>query len=72
MAANRFIFARSLLRGAAHWLIMWGSILAAAITFPLVWGWVHFETVPGNVDMYRAFVFGIPVQDFPVDSLARL
>ncbi len=69
VAANRFIFARSRLRGAAHFLIMWGCILAGAITFPLVWGWVHFETVPGNVEMYRAFVFGIPMQDFPVESL---
>jgi NNP family nitrate/nitrite transporter-like MFS transporter len=69
VAGNRFIFNRSTLRGLAHWLIMWGCILAAAITFPLVWGWIHFETVPGNVDFYRTFVFGIPVQDFPVDSL---
>ena len=69
VAGNRFIFNRSTLRGAAHWLIMWGCILAAAITFPLVWGWVHFETVPGNLEMYRAFMFGIPMQDFPVHSL---
>ena len=69
VAGNRFIFARSPLRGVAHWLIMWGCILAAAITFPLVWGWMHFETVPGNVGMYRTFVFGIPTQDFLVDSL---
>ena len=68
VAANRFIFERSRLRGAAHWLIMWGCILAAAITFPLVWGWVHFETVPGDIAMYRTFVFGLPVQDFPVES----
>ena len=69
IAGNRFIFNRSALRGAAHALIMWGCILAAAITFPLVWGWIHFETVPGNVEMYRTFVFGIAVQDFPVDSV---
>ncbi len=68
VAANRFIFARSRLRGLAHWLIMWGCIVAAAITFPLVWGWVHFETVPGRIDWYRTFVFGIPMQDFPVES----
>jgi NNP family nitrate/nitrite transporter-like MFS transporter len=68
VAGNRFIFRRSSMRGLAHWLIMWGCILAAAITFPLVWGWVHFETVPGNVEMYRAFVFGIAMQDFPVHS----
>jgi hypothetical protein len=47
---------------------MWGCLLAAAITFPLVWGWIHFETVPGNLDLYRVFVFGLPVQDFPVAS----
>ena len=69
VAANRFIFKRSALRGLAHWLIMWGCILAAAITFPLVWGWIHFETVPGNIHMYRTFMFGVPMQDFPVDSL---
>jgi hypothetical protein len=67
-AANQFIFRRGRLRGTAHWLIMWGCVLAAAITFPLVWGWVHFETVPGNLDMYRTFVFGFPVQDFRVES----
>ncbi|HEX7779039.1 MAG TPA: MFS transporter, partial [Vicinamibacterales bacterium] len=68
VAANRFIFQRGRLRGLAHWLIMWGCLIAAAITFPLVWGWIHFETAPGELEMYRTFVFGIPVQDFPVAS----
>jgi nitrate/nitrite transporter NarK len=69
VAANRFIFRRHRLRGVAHLLIMWGCLLAAAITFPLVWGWVHFETVPGDFSSYRAYLFGFPVQDFPVESL---
>jgi len=68
-AANAYIFKRGRLRGLAHWLIMWGCVLAAAITFPLVWGWIHFETVPGDLHTYRTFVFGIPTQDFPVDSV---
>ncbi len=68
-AANRYIFLRGRLRGAAHWLIMWGCLFAAAITFPLVWGWVHFETVPGDVERYRAYVFGVATQEFPVHSL---
>src|SRR5512138_1236259 len=68
-AANAYIFRRGHTRGLAHWSIMWGCVLAAAITFPLVWGWIHFETVPGNLHMYRTFVFGLPVQDFPVDSV---
>jgi hypothetical protein len=68
-AANRFIFRRGRLRGMAHWLIMWGCIIAALITFPLVWGWIHFETVPGRLDTYRTYVFGFAVHDFPVESL---
>ena len=67
-AANLFIFRRGRLRGLTHWLIMSGCLLAAAITFPLVWGWIHFETVPGNLQIYRAFVFGLPIHDFPVES----
>lgn len=67
-AANQFIFRRGRLRGAAHWLIMWGCVLAGAITFPLVWGWIDFRTVPGRLDLYRAYLFGFPVQEFPVDS----
>src|SRR5215475_11258118 len=54
---NRFIWRRGALRGAAHWLIMWGCLLASAITFPLVFGWIHFETLPGDLGMYRAFAF---------------
>jgi nitrate/nitrite transporter NarK len=68
-AANAYIFRRGRLRGVAHWLIMWGCVIAAAITFPLVWGWIHFETVPGDFSTYRTFVFGIPAREFPVDSL---
>src|SRR3954464_5822277 len=30
IVANRFIFRRSRLRGLAHWLIMWGCLLAVA------------------------------------------
>ncbi|MEZ4406028.1 MAG: hypothetical protein R3A52_06085 [Polyangiales bacterium] len=69
VAANRFIFRRGALRGAAHWAIMWGCILAAAITFPLVWGWVHFETAPGAIETYRAYVFGFAAGEFEVSSL---
>lgn len=67
-AGNRFIFRRGLARGAAHWLIMWGCLLAAAITFPLVWGWIHFETAPNDLDRYRVFVFGLAAGEFAVHS----
>ena len=68
VAANRFIFRRGRARGGAHLCIMWGCILAAAITFPLVWGWIHFETVPGALDRYRVFLFGLPASQFRLGS----
>ncbi|SIN82736.1 hypothetical protein SAMN05444166_1138 [Singulisphaera sp. GP187] len=66
---NAFIWKRSKPRGLAHMLIMWGCIGSAAITFPLVFGWVHFETVPGDLSRYRTHVFGFGLFDFPHESL---
>lgn len=68
-ALNGFIFRRGALRGAGHMAIMWGCVIASAITFPLVWGWVHFETVPARLDTYRTHVFGVAMGDFPVHSV---
>jgi hypothetical protein len=69
-AANRFIWRRGPLRGAAHGLIMWGCLTALAITFPLVFGWVEaFRTVPGDLTAYRVEVFGLPGGEFKIDSL---
>lgn len=68
-ALNHFIFKRGSRRWLAHFLIMWGCLVAFAITFPLVWGWMHFFTVPGKPDWYRAYVFGFAVMDFPAHSL---
>jgi hypothetical protein len=67
-AVNRFIFKRGGARGLAHILIMWGCILAFAITFPLVFGWIHFETLPGDIESYRTFVFGFGTGSFKVHS----
>jgi hypothetical protein len=66
---NRFIWRRSRQRAAAHALIMWGCISAAAITFPLVFGWIHFGTEPSNLEWYRMYVFGFPTMKFPIHSL---
>src|SRR5262245_16605085 len=66
---NLFVLRRSPSRGVAHLLIMWGCILAAAITFPLVFGWVHFRTVPDDLSSYRVFVFGFPTFSFGHASL---
>ena len=68
-ALNRFIFRRNRARGLAHLLIMWGCVLAFAITFPLVFGWIHFQTVPGDVESYRTYVFGFATNSFKIHSL---
>ena len=68
VAANRFIFRRGRLRGLAHLFIMWGCILAVVITFPLVFGWLHFRPVPGDLSLYEAVVFGFPAFRFPHES----
>src|SRR5690606_28488953 len=68
VAANRFILRRGILRGVTHLLIMWGCILAVLITFPLVFGWLSFRAVPGDLSLYEAVVFGFPVFRFPHES----
>jgi hypothetical protein len=67
-AANAFIWKRDRLRGLTHMLLMWGCILGAAITFPLVFGWIHFEAVADRPDWYRTVVFGFETAAFPVAS----
>jgi len=66
---NIFILQRGKLRWVAHMLLMWGCIIAIAITFPLVFGWIHFETLPNNLDWYRAYLFGFPTFAFPIHSI---
>jgi hypothetical protein len=66
---QRFIGRRSRLRWTAHWFLAWGCLLAAAITFPLSFGWVRFESAPGNQEIYRAFIFGIPMGSFPLGTV---
>jgi hypothetical protein len=69
IALNRFIFMRGIHRWLAHWLIMWGCVVAGAITFPLVFGWIHFESVPGDLEGYRVFLFGFPTFAFKLHSI---
>ena len=68
IVAQRFIEKRSPLRWAAHFFIFWGCILAAAVTFPLSFGWIHFETTGAALERYQAFVFGLRVFTFDLDS----
>jgi hypothetical protein len=68
IVAQRFIEKRSPLRWAAHWCIFWGCIIAAAVTFPLSFGWIHFETAGAAQERYQAFVFGLHVFTFDLAS----
>lgn len=61
LVAQRFIAHRGWSRWLAHILISWGTMLAVAVTFPLVFGWIHFESSPQNQEIYRMFFFGFPV-----------
>ncbi|HKA55485.1 MAG TPA: MFS transporter [Candidatus Binatia bacterium] len=71
-AAQRFIARRSRRRWLTHLCLSWGSMLAFALTFPLVFGWVHFATPAADLHTYQLFVLGVRVQEFSVDSLPAL
>ena len=68
VVANRFIFRRNRIRGLTHLLIMWGCIIAVLITFPLVFGWLYFRPVPGDLELYEAVIFGFGLFRFPHES----
>ncbi len=64
LLAQGFIRRRSRQRWLAHQLIFWGCVLAAAITFPLVFGWLQFTSAPEDPARYVTHVFGFPVVSF--------
>jgi hypothetical protein len=64
VALQTFIRKRSRLRWWMHQFIFWGCLLAVAITFPLVFGWVHFRSAPDDQMIYVAYLFGFPVGSF--------
>jgi hypothetical protein len=70
-AAQRFIKSRSSVRWVAHFCFAWGCMIAAAVTFPLVFGWLHFETRPNDLQWYRVVLFGFPVHEFHTASIER-
>jgi hypothetical protein len=65
-ALNGFIWRRGPRRWAAHWLIMWGCVIAAAITFPLVFGWIHFASPLGDFEHYVVYALGFPLFQFAI------
>jgi NNP family nitrate/nitrite transporter-like MFS transporter len=64
-----FIRRRSPLRWWMHQFLFWGCLLAAAITFPLVFGWLSFGSKATDQMTYVTYVFGFPVSSFPLNSI---
>ncbi|MFF5446884.1 MFS transporter [Streptomyces sp. NPDC012888] len=64
---QKFLGARSRSRWIAHQLIFWGCVLAAAITFPLTWGWFTFTAGTAAGPGYEMRIWGFKVLGF--DSL---
>ena len=69
LAAQTFIRRRSTLRWWMHQLLFWGCILAVLITFPLVFGWISFQTLPTDQETYVVLVYGFAVQSFHLHTL---
>jgi NNP family nitrate/nitrite transporter-like MFS transporter len=69
MLGQTFIRKRSHLRWWMHQLLFWGCLLAVAITFPLVFGWIHFGSAPDDQMTYVTYVFGFPVGSFPIRTV---
>lgn len=56
LLGQTFIRPRSWSRWIAHQLVFWGCVLAALVTFPLVFGLLHFQSVGQNGREYRTYV----------------
>ncbi|HYL12444.1 MAG TPA: MFS transporter [Terriglobales bacterium] len=69
LAGQGFIRQRSKLRWCMHQLIFWGCILAVLITFPLVFGWISFGTLPSDQMTYVTYLYGFPVLRFGARSI---
>ncbi|MER7949125.1 MFS transporter [Streptomyces sp. NPDC096079] len=61
---QKFLGARSHARWAAHQLLFWGCLLAAAITFPLTWGWFTFTSDSGAGPGYEMRIWGFKIIGF--------
>jgi NNP family nitrate/nitrite transporter-like MFS transporter len=69
VVAQRFIAQRSRTRWLMHQFLFWGCLSAAAITFPLVFGWIHFGTLPDDQMTYVTYLFGFPTGSFEIRTV---
>jgi hypothetical protein len=69
LALQSFIRVRSRSRWFAHQLVFWGCVLAALVTFPLVFGLLHFESVGQNDREYRTYIGNLGTFEFDSRSV---
>lgn len=69
LAAQTFIRERSALRWWMHQLLFWGCVLAVLITFPLVFGWIHFGSAGQDQMTYVTYLFGFPAGSFRIRTV---
>jgi nitrate reductase gamma subunit len=69
LLAQGFIRRRSRARWLAHQLIFWGCLLAAAVTFPLTLGLLHFESAGQQGDRYQVFISRVGTLEFDAQSV---
>ena len=69
IAAQTFIRERSVMRWWMHQMLFWGCLLAAAITFPLVFGWIHFGSLGQDQMTYVTYLFGFPAGSFRIRTV---
>jgi hypothetical protein len=69
LALQRFIAHRSRTRWLGHQLLFWGCVLAALVTFPLTFGWIHFESADASGRTYLAYLGPLATISFDSRSL---
>ena len=67
--AQDFIRRRGGYRWIMHLCLSGGCTLAFAITFPLVFGWIHFEPLGGDAETYRVVALGLNVDSFSIHGV---
>ena len=68
-AFQNLIRKRNYYRWIMHLCLSGGCSLAFAVTFPLVFGWIHFTTPSNNAEIYNVVVFGFVVDTFSIHSI---
>jgi MFS transporter, NNP family, nitrate/nitrite transporter len=69
IVGQTFILERSRMRWWMHQFLFWGCVTAIAITFPLVFGWIHFGSRSDDQMMYIIYLFGFPAGELPIRTV---